>query len=187
MHDVSWAKELGIDLDALERERPDEWFQRQTASIHAKRAQAFADFTRYRATDEAFAAEVIAWELYCGLTRTVCDLTGARLPVGIITRELERRRYVEELVLKNTCNRCGFVWTMRQPRFIDGLCSSCLALQEKVLRRGRLACQPWQGRFAVDDVTPVNAAGAPILPGTRYCKNSDCVNPKHIRKGKQND
>lgn len=184
MPEVSWATELGIDLEALELERPGEWFQVQLDSLHARRAQAYSEFTRYRASNQAFQAEIMAFELYCQLTKTVCDFTGARLPVGIIIREENRRRIVEVAVLRNTCSRCGFVWTSRQPRFVDGLCSSCLALQEKVLRRGRLACQPWQGRFAVDDVTPVNAAGAPILPGTRYCGNSDCVNPKHITKGK---
>lgn len=186
MPETVWATELGLDVATLELERPDDWLQKQLGALQTKRGEAFADFIRYRNSDRAFAAEVVAWELYCKLTRTVCDLTGAEMPVGIIIREKDRRRYIEEAVLANTCARCGFVWTLRQPRFVGGLCSSCLALQEKVLRRGRLACQPWQGRFAADFVTPVNAAGEPVLPGKRYCGKSDCVNPKHITKGKMN-
>ena len=179
-----WSTELGLDLATLERERPDDWFQAHMADLQTKRGAAYADFIRYRDSNEPFASEVLAWERYCHLTRTVCDLTGAEMPVDIMAREHVRRRNVEEAVLRHTCNRCGFVWSLRQPRFVNGLCSSCLALQETVLRRGRLACQPWQGRFGSDDVTPVNAAGVPILPGERYCGHSDCVNPKHVKKGK---
>jgi hypothetical protein len=171
-------------MATLELERPDNWFQKQITQLHTARAEAFAEYVRLRNTDQLFAAEVIAWELYSSLTRTACDLTGSAIPIGIITRDAERKANVEEAVLKNTCNRCGFIWNIRQPRFVDGLCSSCLAKQEKVLRTGRLACQPWQGRFARDDVTPVNQNGEPVLPGHRLCKNSDCVNPKHIRKGR---
>lgn len=184
--ETSWARELGFDVATLELERPTDWFQAHMADLQTKRAAAYSDFIRYRDSNRAFASEVVAWERYTNLTRIVCDLTGAAIPVDIIAREQVRRRNVEEQVLNNTCNRCGFVWSLRQPRFVKGLCSSCLALQEKVLRRGRLACQPWQGRFASDDVTPVNAAGLPVLPGERYCKHSDCVNPKHIKKGNMN-
>lgn len=187
MPDVSWATELGLDLATLEMERPDDYQQRQLAQLQTQRAEAFADYLRFRNADQTFAGEIIAWESYLKLTRTVCDLTGADIPVGIMARESERRKTIEEAVLKNTCTRCGFVWMVRQPRFVGGLCSSCLALQEKVLRRGRLACQPWQGRFAPDHVTPVNAAGEPILPGPRVCNNSDCVNPKHITKGRNHN
>lgn len=184
MPDLLWAKALGIDMVRLERERPTDSFQQQLQALQTKRAEAFAEFTRHRRTNSAYLAEKIAWERYCGLTRTVCDLSGVAMPVDIMKKEADRRRDIGATALSNICARCGFVWNQRQPRFIGGLCSSCLALQEKVLRRGRLACQPWQGRFAVDDVTPVNAAGAAILPGYRYCGHSDCVNPKHIRKGK---
>lgn len=193
MPDVSWAKELGIDLATLEMERPDDYQQRQLAQLQTKRAEAFAEYTKLKKiaqTDNPFdvfgiiLAGVIAWERYCGLTRTVCDLTGADIPEGIITVEQQRSQNIEDAVLHNTCIRCGFIRNTRQPKFVGGLCSSCLALQEKVLRRGRLACQPWQGRFAPDDVTPVNASGQPILPGRRVCNNSDCVNPKHITKGR---
>lgn len=183
---ASLAGELGLDVQALELERPTEWFQVQLAALHTERAQAFADFSRHRETNKAFVAEIIAWERYCLLTRLVCDMTGAKLPAGILVRKESQRKTLRVAILRNICSRCGFIWTLRQPRLIDGLCSSCLALQEKVLRRGRLACQPWQGRFAADDVTPVSAAGLPILPGARYCGSSDCVNPKHITKGKKN-
>ena len=171
-------------MTTLERERPDDWFQQQMTALHTARGVAFAEYLRLRNTDQLFAAEIIAWERYSSLTRTVCDLTGSPIPPDIITREAERKATIEEAVLKNTCTRCGFVWNTRQPRFVDGLCSSCLATQEKVLRTGRLACQPWQGRFAPDDVTPVNATGEPVLPGRRLCNNTDCVNPKHITKGR---
>lgn len=184
MPDLSWAKELGLDITTLEKERPDNWFQEQVIQAHTARAEAFADYLRLRNSGQFLAAELIAWERYTRLTRTACDLTGHAIPVGIITREAERRRQIEEAVLKNTCTRCGFIWNIRQPRFVDGLCSSCSALEEKVLRNGRLACQPWQGRFARDDVTPIDTNGEPVLPGPRVCNNSDCVNPKHIRKGR---
>ena len=182
--EVSWATQLGLDMSTLEKERPDNWLQKQLTRLHTQRATAYAEYVRLRDTDQAFSREDIAWERYKNLTRTVCDLTGKPIPVGILDRESQRRQLIEEKVLHNTCTRCGYVRNSRQPAFVGGLCSSCLALQEKVLRRGRLACQPWQGRFAPDDVTPVNAAGEPILPGHRVCKNSDCVNPKHIRKGR---
>lgn len=181
------AIELGLDMGTLLLERPDDVFQTELSRLNTKRGEAFADFIRLRNSNRAFAEENIAWERYCNLTRTVCDLTGADIPVGILEIVQQRRQYVKEAVLAHTCKRCGFIWNNRQPRFVDGMCSSCLALQEKVLRRGRLACQPWQGRFAADDVTPVNAAGEPVLPGVRYCAKSDCVNPKHIKKRKINN
>ncbi len=184
MPNVSWATELGLDLATLEKERPDDYSQRQLSMLQTKRGQAFAEYRLFRDTGNIFAAGIIAWEKYVSLTRTICDLTGADIPDGIIAREQERTKNIGDAVLHNTCTRCGFVRNTRQPRFVGGLCSSCRALQEKVLRRGRLACQPWQGRFAPDDVTPVTASGQPILPGRRVCKNSDCVNPKHITKGR---
>lgn len=179
-------------MDTLELERPDNWFQKQVSQLHTARAEAFAEYLRLEnrlRADNPFdvffivAAEIVAWERYCRLTRTFCDLTGFPLPVGIISRGAERRANVRKAILKNTCTRCGFIWNTREPRFVRGLCSSCLAHRETVLRRGRLTCQPWQGRFARDDVTPITASGEPILSGYRLCKNSDCVNPKHIRKG----
>lgn len=183
MPDILWAKELGLDLKTLERERPDDISQRQLAMLQNQRGEAFAEFSRFHNTEDLYGDQIIAFELYSSLTRILCDLIGSPIPDGIIIRE--RRKITEEAILKNTCTRCGFVWTLRQPRFVGGLCSSCLALQEKVLRRGRLACQPWQGRFGPDDLTPVNAAGTPVLPGHRVCNNRDCVNPKHIRKGRK--
>lgn len=185
MPEVSWSTELGLDLEALEMERPNDFRQRQLATLHRERAEAFWSYERFRNNDQTFAGEIIAWELYFKLTRTVCDLTMSPLPIGIILREAKRKQTIEEAVLKNTCTRCGFIWRTRQPKFVGGVCSSCLAFQEKILRRGRLRCQPWQGRFAPDEVTPVNAAGSPILPGFRICGNSDCVSPKHIRKGRK--
>lgn len=182
MPNVSWATELNLDPKALQRERPDDWFQRQLASLHFQRAETFAEYSRLKADNQTFAAEIIVWERYVNLTRTVCDLTGDALPLGIVTRDEERRRNVEDAVARNTCTRCGFVWKKSEPRFINGICSSCNALKGQPLRPRRSTCQPWTGRFAPDDITPVDNHGAPYLPGQRLCRNADCVNPKHIRK-----
>lgn len=181
MHDVS--RETFYDLARLQLERPTEWFQKQLGNMHTERAEAYSSYLRHRDSG-VFLLEAIAWQRYCALTNKMCELTKTRAPIGTMTTESTAEIDVRGALLRNTCDRCGFVWTYRQPRFVDGLCSSCSALREVVLRRGRFACQPWQGRFADDDVTPVNGAGSPILPGPRYCGNSDCVNPKHIKKGR---
>lgn len=41
-------------------------------------------------------------------------------------------------------------------------------------------CYPWQGRFAVDLVTPIDENGYPVKPGRRLCGNADCTNSRHI-------
>jgi hypothetical protein len=41
---------------------------------------------------------------------------------------------------------------------------------------------PWHGGFAVDDVTPIDDDGLPVLPGVRACGHNDCVNISHIQK-----
>jgi hypothetical protein len=41
---------------------------------------------------------------------------------------------------------------------------------------------PWHGGFAVDDVTPIDDDGFPVLPGVRLCGHNDCVNISHIEK-----
>jgi hypothetical protein len=150
--------------------------------LQYQRAETFAEYSRLKAENKMVAAEIILWEKYVDLTRTVCDLTGHPLPVGIVTREEERRRNVEAAVTANTCTRCGFVWKKSEPRFVNGFCSSCDALKGLPLKPRRSTCKPWTGRFAPDDITPVDNLGHPYLPGSRLCRNSDCVNPKHIRK-----
>jgi len=185
---VSWATELGLDLDSLQAERPNDWFQRELTLMHFERAELFAEYQRLSRGGATLRAEIVVWRKYVSLTRAICDLTHAPVPVGIVNREAERERNIEEAVLKQLCDRCGFVWHRRQPRFVNGLCSSCCALQQKVLVAKRSSCKPWQGRFASDDVTPIHANGHRVLPGLRNCGNSDCVNPKHIkRERKGND
>jgi hypothetical protein len=179
---VSWATHLGLDITTLEKERPNDWFQQHLATLHYQRAETFAEYSRLKADDRTFAAEIILWEKYVDLTRAVCDFTGDALPVGIVSRDEERRRNVEEAVARNTCTRCGFVWKKSERRFVNGFCSSCMALKGRPLQPRRSTCQPWTGRFASDDITPVDNHGAPYLPGPRLCRNADCVNPKHIRK-----
>ncbi len=182
MPNLTWATHFGLDITTLERERPDNWFQRQLASLHTQRAETFAEYSRLRAEDQTLSAEIILWDRYVELTRTVCNLTGDALPLGIVSRDQERRRNVEEAVARNTCTRCGFVWKKSEPRFVNGICSSCTALKGRPLQPRRSTCQPWTGRFASDDITPVDNLGQPHLPGPRLCKNADCVNPKHITK-----
>jgi len=179
---VSYATQLGVNLDTLQGERPSDWFQRQLAVLHYQRAQVFAEYQRLTREGLTFRAEIVVWQKYVSLTRAVCDLTGDLVPVGIVNREPERQRSIEEAVLNHLCDRCGFVWHRRQPRFVNGLCSSCIALQQKVLVARRSSCKPWGGRFAADDVTPLHANGHRVLPGVRNCGNSDCVNPKHIKR-----
>ncbi len=190
---VSWATELGLNIEDLEAERPNDWYQRWLTLLHCQRAEVFAEYRRLMTLNEtqgeqivpsgSARAEILAWREYGKLTRAVCDLTGDPLPVGIFTRNAEHE--VEDSALKNTCTRCGFVWNRRQPKFVDGLCSSCISLTAKALTARRVSCTPWQGRFARDDVTPLHSNGLPVVPGVRLCGNTDCVNPKHVRKEKR--
>jgi hypothetical protein len=41
-------------------------------------------------------------------------------------------------------------------------------------------CYPWAGRFAADEVTPVDDDGVPVFPGVRSCGHNDCVNVAHV-------
>ena len=41
-------------------------------------------------------------------------------------------------------------------------------------------CFPWAGRFAADEVTPVDDDGQPMFPGVRGCGHNDCVNVAHV-------
>jgi hypothetical protein len=170
-------------MTTLQAERPADQFQRELTLLHYQRAELFAEYRRLVAQNETMRAEIIVWTEYDKLTRAVCDLTGDPYPVGIVTRNAHRN--IEELVVKNTCTRCGFVWNRRQPKFVDGLCSSCISLTAKALTARRVSCTPWQGRFARDDVTPLHSNGLPVLPGIRLCGYSDCVNPKHVKKEKR--
>ena len=180
MPNVSWATELNIDLEALQSERPADYLQKTMSLLHYRRAELFAKYTRLIAENQTLRAETIVWNSYVLVTRAVCKLAGKAIPVGIVARE--PKPMIEEAVLKNTCDRCGFVWHRSQPRFVDGLCSSCTALDGRVLAPRRSTCQPWQGTFAPDDITPVDNNGAPVFPGIRICGNRDCVTPKHIKK-----
>jgi len=184
--EVIWADQLGIDLATLETERPSDWFQREIAMMHFRRAELFAEYRRLAAGDDTLPPVLqahlgnIAFEQYSNMTRAVCELTGDQLPVGIVTRNADTK--TRDAVTKNICDRCGFVWNRRQPKFVDGLCDSCIALSAKSLKARRKSCTPWTGRFALDDITPVDKFGAPYLPGPRLCRNRDCVNPKHIKR-----
>jgi len=180
---VSWATELGLDLATLQSERPSNPLQKQSATLHADRARAFAEYQRLVTLCGNVGAEILVFAKYEKLTRTLCKLTGQSLPPDIVARDLEHKR--QEWILKNTCYRCGFVRSRQQPTFVDGLCSSCSSLTEKALKPRRSSCKPWTGNFAPDDVTPLHPNGQPVLPGPRVCGYSDCVNPKHITKEKR--
>jgi len=39
---------------------------------------------------------------------------------------------------------------------------------------------PWHGRFAADEITPVDDDGKPVFPGVRSCGHNDCVNVAHV-------
>jgi len=76
-----------------------------------------------------------------------------------------------------TCIRCGFVWEVNTTRKNHELCQSCRARKTQKVH----TCIVWHGHFADDMVTPVDDDGLEVLPGERECKNSDCVNPSHIK------
>lgn len=74
------------------------------------------------------------------------------------------------------CTRCGFIWDVNASRNIPELCQSCRARRQSKIGD----CIIWHGLYAEDMVTPIDEAGARVLPGKRRCGKIDCVNPKHI-------
>ena len=79
--------------------------------------------------------------------------------------------------------RCGFEWEVATQRKPENYCPSCRAKQVQTVDIGGDKCHPWQGRFDVDDVTPILEDGSPVKPGRRICGHSDCVNSRHIVEG----
>lgn len=80
------------------------------------------------------------------------------------------------------CERCGHRWDASNARKNVALCSSCRARPARtVYTPAGDRCKPWRGMFDMDEVTPVDDDGIPVLPGWRECGNFDCVNPDHVR------
>ena len=81
------------------------------------------------------------------------------------------------------CGRCGFAWVVPPEKRgrKDLLCASCRSKPAVVISYGKSRCQPWQGEFGVDEVTPM-FQGEPFLPGVRSCGHLDCCNPNHVQQ-----
>lgn len=78
------------------------------------------------------------------------------------------------------CERCGFRWDATNARKSINLCSSCRARPARTVHTADVGkCKPWRGLFDVDELTPVDDDGVPVMPGSRVCGNLDCVNPDH--------
>jgi len=79
------------------------------------------------------------------------------------------------------CARCGFAWVVPQAKRgrKDLLCGSCNAKPRMVISYGKERCQPWNGAFGKDMVTPF-FDGEPFMPGLRICGHNDCCNPNHV-------
>ena len=80
------------------------------------------------------------------------------------------------------CQRCGLRWDSNVSNRNNHICSSCRARKSKTVNGTMGKCFPWHGDFAEDEVTPVDAEGVAILPGTRKCGKQDCVNSEHIER-----
>lgn len=65
-------------------------------------------------------------------------------------------------------------------RKAENYCTSCRARRVRTVDKDGDKCYPWQGRFAVDLVTPIDENGYPVKPGRRLCGNADCTNSRHI-------
>lgn len=79
------------------------------------------------------------------------------------------------------CKRCGFRWDATNARKSVALCSSCRARPARTVHHVDLGkCKPWRGLFDVDEVTPVDEEGFEVMPGSRVCGNSDCINSDHV-------
>ena len=88
------------------------------------------------------------------------------------------------VIVEVICERCGFKWLVNSTRKPNSLCSSCRAKRVQTVQNKEGKCYPWHGHFAADMVTPIAEDGEPILPGVRLCGNLDCVNPSHVKEGK---
>lgn len=82
---------------------------------------------------------------------------------------------------KVICERCGASWAVNQEKRhrTDLLCFSCRVKPAVVIQYGDLRCQPWNGDFGSDGVTPM-MSGEVFMPGHRICGHLDCCNPKHV-------
>ena len=80
------------------------------------------------------------------------------------------------------CIRCGFEWDLVTIRKADNYCPSCRARRVRTVDHNGDKCHPWQGRFDVDMITPIDENGYPVKPGPRSCGNSDCMNAAHYQK-----
>jgi hypothetical protein len=79
------------------------------------------------------------------------------------------------------CERCGYQWTVSSRRGKIVLCASCRARKvQTITLTDDGKCFPWAGRFAADEVTPVDDDGVPVFPGVRGCGHNDCVNVAHV-------
>jgi hypothetical protein len=78
------------------------------------------------------------------------------------------------------CERCGYEWSVssRRGKFI--LCASCRARRVQTISADEGKCFPWHGRFAADEITPLDDDGKPMFPGVRQCGKNDCVNVAHV-------
>jgi len=81
------------------------------------------------------------------------------------------------------CVRCGFEWEVATQRKPENFCASCRSKQVQTVDIGGDKCHPWQGRFMMDQVTPIYEDGSLVKPGYRVCGHSDCVNSRHIVEG----
>lgn len=82
-----------------------------------------------------------------------------------------------------TCERCGIEWEVNISRkYHKSLCFSCRSRRVQTIKSEFGVCLPWHGYYAVDQITPVDEDGIPVMPGERLCGNRDCVQPKHLKK-----
>lgn len=89
------------------------------------------------------------------------------------------------------CKRCGADFVIgidalskRKERGSEiHLCQDCNAKPKQFERHGEYNCKPWQGELDLDTLTPVDPKGRPVMPGTRICGHSDCVNESHVFGG----
>ena len=79
-----------------------------------------------------------------------------------------------------TCERCGYEWTVNSIRRNSRLCTSCRARKVQTVHTKEGKCIPWHGRFAEDQITPIDDDGNPVLPGIRICHHYDCCAPSHV-------
>lgn len=90
MAKVNWAKELGIDVKNLERERPNHSRQRQIIRYYEERAARYEEYRRLIALERYAAAEALYQGDYAARTREWADYINAPLPDGMIAKNLER-------------------------------------------------------------------------------------------------